>query len=49
MRIILDNLDVFAHGMGTTVTLTLISFVFACLIGGVIATFRVSPILPLRS
>ena len=48
MQLILDNLAVFTRGMGTTITLTLLSFVFACVIGGVIATFRVSPIAPLR-
>ena len=48
MDVVLDNLDVFARGMRTTVSLTLLSFAMAFVIGTVVAAFRVSPIPPLR-
>lgn len=48
MDVVLDNLDVFARGMRTTVSLTVLSFALALVIGTVVATFRVSPIPPLR-
>ncbi len=48
MDVVVDNLDVFALGMRTTVSLTLLSFAVAFVIGTVVAAFRVSPIPPLR-
>lgn len=49
MDVILDNLDRFAEGLWVTVQLTVLSFAFAFVIGVLIATFRVSPIPPLRA
>lgn len=49
MDVVLDNLDVFVRGMRTTVSLTLISFAVALVIGVVVAACRVSPVPPLRS
>jgi glutamate transport system permease protein len=46
--VVLDNLDVFANGMRTTVSLTLLSYAVAFVIGIVVAACRVSPIPPLR-
>jgi glutamate transport system permease protein len=46
--VILDNLDRYAEGAWTTIQLTLISFVCAFVIGVVVASFRVSPVPPLR-
>jgi glutamate transport system permease protein len=46
--IVFDNLDVFAEGMRTTVSLTLLSYAVAFVIGIVVAACRVSPIPPLR-
>jgi len=48
MDVILDNLDVFAEGLWETMQLTVISYALAFAIGLVLASFRVSPILPLR-
>ena len=48
MDVVVDNLDVFALGMRTTVSLTLLSFGIAFVIGTVVAACRVSPIPPLR-
>lgn len=48
MEVILDNLDRFAAGVGTTVSLTVVSWLGAFAIGVVVASFRVGPILPLR-
>ena len=48
MDVVFDNLDVFARGMRTTVSLTVLSFGAALVIGTVVAAFRVSPIPPLR-
>lgn len=48
MDVVFDNLDVFAAGMRTTVTLTLLSFAVAMAIGLLLAAFRVSPVPPLR-
>ncbi len=38
----------FLTGLGVTLQLTVISFVFALLLGTIIAAFRISPITPLR-
>jgi len=46
--VVLDNLDVFVKGMRTTVSLTLLSFSVAFVIGIVVAACRVSPVPPLR-
>src|SRR6266481_3937130 len=48
MDVVLDHRDVFLRGMGTTVSLTLLSFAVALVIGIVVAACRVSPIPPLR-
>lgn len=48
MDVVLDNLDAFARGMRTTVSLTVLSFAVALVIGIVVAACRVSPIPPLR-
>ena len=48
MDVVFDNLDVFAEGMRTTVSLTLLSFAVAFVIGIVVAACRVSPVPPLR-
>ena len=49
MQILLENLDSFGVGIRNTVALTLASFAGALVIGLVIATFRVSPVPPLRA
>jgi glutamate transport system permease protein len=49
MDVVVDNLDVFALGMRTTVSLTLLSFGVAFVIGTVVAACRVSPVPPLRA
>ena len=48
MDVVVDNLDVIARGMRTTVSLTVLSFAVALVIGIVVAACRVSPIPPLR-
>jgi glutamate transport system permease protein len=45
---VFDNLDRYAEGFVGTVTITLCAFVLAFAIGLLIATFRVSPVPPLR-
>ncbi|HEX2052806.1 MAG TPA: amino acid ABC transporter permease [Actinomycetota bacterium] len=49
MELLLDNLDSFGVGIRTTLLLTLASFAGALLLGIIIATFRVSPVPPLRA
>lgn len=49
MEIVLDNLDRFAEGVATTVSLTVLSWLGAFLIGVVVASFRVGPVRPLRA
>ena len=49
MDVVLDNLDRFLSGMRVTVSLTLLSYGTAFVIGTVIAAFRVSPVPPLRA
>ncbi len=49
MEVLLDNLDSFAIGIRNTVALSLASFAGALAIGMIIATFRVSPVPPLRA
>jgi glutamate transport system permease protein len=46
--VVLDNLDAYLEAMRTTAVLTVVSFAAAMVIGVVIATFRVSPVPPLR-
>ncbi|HEX2272666.1 MAG TPA: amino acid ABC transporter permease [Acidimicrobiales bacterium] len=48
MDVVLDNLDDYLEAMRTTAILTVVSFAVAMAIGVVIATFRVSPVPPLR-
>lgn len=49
MDVVLDNRDLFLSGMRTTVSLTVLSFAIALVIGTVVAGFRVSPVPPLRA
>ncbi|HVE45233.1 MAG TPA: amino acid ABC transporter permease [Acidimicrobiales bacterium] len=49
MEVVLDNRDLFLAGMLTTVSLTLVSYAAAFVIGTVVAAFRVSPVPPLRA
>lgn len=48
MDVVFDNFDRYWEGFQTTVSLTLWSFTLAFAIGIVVASFRVSPIPPLR-
>ncbi len=48
MDAVLDNLDAFLEAMRITAVLTFVSFAAAMVIGVMIATFRVSPVPPLR-
>ncbi len=48
MRAVTGHLDVFAEGMRATVTLTLVSFALALLLGTLVAAWRISPVPPLR-
>ena len=48
MNIVLDHLGDYLDGVWVTVQLTLLSFAIAFVIGVVVATFRVSPVPPLR-
>jgi len=45
---VLDNLDVFAEGFRTTLSLTLLSGLAALVLGTLLAAMRVSPVPPLR-
>ena len=47
--VVLDNLDLFVEGLRTTVSLTLLSYAAAFVIGIVVAACRVSPVPPLRA
>jgi glutamate transport system permease protein len=48
MGAVTDNLDVILEGMGTTASLTALSFAFAMAIGVLVAAARVGPVPPLR-
>lgn len=48
MDAVLSNLGDYARGMWTTTTLTVFSYAGAFVIGLVVASFRVSPVAPLR-
>lgn len=48
MNVVFDNLDVFLEGMRRTLELSVLSFVFAFVVGVLLAGFRVSPVPPLR-
>jgi glutamate transport system permease protein len=48
VSVVLDNLDVYLRGLLVTVELTLLSYLIAFAIGAVMASFRVSPVPPLR-
>jgi len=45
---VLDNLDAYLSGMRTTATLTVVSFGVALVVGTLIASARISPVVPLR-
>ena len=49
MSVVFDNLDLIFEGMRTTVSLTVLSYAAAFVIGIVVAAFRVSPVPPLRA
>ncbi|HVE97953.1 MAG TPA: amino acid ABC transporter permease [Mycobacteriales bacterium] len=49
MDAVLDNLGDFGEGIRVTLQLSVVSFALAVVIGLVIATFRVSPVAPLRA
>lgn len=48
MDVVVDNLDHFGRGLHTTVSLTLLAWVGAFVLGIGVASFRVSPVPPLR-
>jgi glutamate transport system permease protein len=48
VNVVTDNLDVFLEGMRRTVELSVLSFIFAFVLGVVLAGLRVSPVPPLR-
>lgn len=48
MNVVTDNLHVFLEGMGRTVELSVLSFLFAFIAGVIVAALRVSPVPPLR-
>jgi len=49
VEVISDNLGLFLRGMRTTASLTVLSYAAAVVIGAVVASFRVSPVPPLRA
>ena len=49
MDAVLDNLPLYWQGFRTTLTLTLLSAVFALILGTILGAFRVSPIPTLRA
>jgi glutamate transport system permease protein len=49
MSAVFDNFNLFVHGFATTLTLTLLSGVFALVLGTVLAAMRVSPVPTLRA
>ena len=49
MDAVFDNLDAFGAGLLVTLKLSVLSFAIAMVLGCVIATFRVSPVAPLRA
>lgn len=49
MNVITDNLGMIGQGLATTLTIAVIGYVCALVVGTVIAIFRVSPIPPLRA
>ncbi|WP_103061835.1 amino acid ABC transporter permease [Actinomyces qiguomingii] len=49
MNVITDNLGMIGQGLVTTLTISIIGFACALVVGTVIAIFRVSPIPPLRA
>jgi glutamate transport system permease protein len=48
MGVITENLDVFGRGLLVTLQISVATFVLAGLLGLVLATFRISPVPPLR-
>jgi glutamate transport system permease protein len=49
VNVVFDNLDIYWAGFRTTVSLTAYSFVLALAIGIVVASCKVSPVVPLRA
>ncbi|WP_136192195.1 MULTISPECIES: amino acid ABC transporter permease [Actinomyces] len=49
MNVITDNLGMIGQGLATTLTIAVVGFACALVVGTVIAVFRVSPIPPLRA
>jgi glutamate transport system permease protein len=49
MQVILDNIPFLLRGIGNTFLLTVLGYLFALILGTVLAVFRVSPIPPLRA
>lgn len=49
MDVVLRHLDAYGAGIRTTLWLSVVSFALALLLGFVVATFRVSPVAPLRA
>ncbi|MDU0348165.1 amino acid ABC transporter permease [Actinomyces sp. MRS3W] len=49
MNVITDNLGMIGQGLATTLTIAVIGYVCALVVGTLIAVFRVSPIPPLRA
>ena len=49
MDVVLDNLGEFGAGIRATLWLSVVSFALALVLGFVVATFRVSPVAPLRA
>jgi len=48
MGVFFDNIDKFAEAFWLTIAISVLAFVFAFVIGNIIAVFRVSPVPPLR-
>lgn len=44
MTVVVDNLGTYLGGIGTTLALSVLSYVLALVIGAVVATFRISPL-----
>ena len=49
MDVVLDHLGAFGDGLRATLVLSVVSFALALVVAFVIATFRVSPVAPLRA
>jgi glutamate transport system permease protein len=49
VSVLFDHLDAYARGMRVTISLTVLSFAIAFVLGVLLASFRVSPVPPLRA